>query len=47
MTSKEFQKVVKEYVEENNINEIQIYILNLYGRKKECGGKSKVIWKNL
>lgn len=34
MTKKELEKLLKEYVEENNINELEVQITKLYKGKK-------------
>lgn len=34
MTKKELEKIIKEYAEENDIKEMKIDIVNLYGGKK-------------
>lgn len=34
MTKKELEKILKEYIEENNIKEIKIDIMDLYDKKK-------------
>ena len=35
MTKKEIEQILKEYVEENNIREMRIYITDLYNGKKK------------
>ena len=34
MTKKELEKILKEYIEENNIKEMQVMITDLYDGKK-------------
>lgn len=41
MTKKELEKIIKEYIEENNIKEFKVDIMDLYGGKKKVYVKER------
>ena len=41
MTKKELEKILKEYIEENNIREMKINVVDLYDGKKHVEVKER------